>query len=78
MAAQLARDGDWQGADIVVEGRDAAGAPMRLTRSACAVPASLVRRWLIVKGADGQLLLRVVRDFLSSDGVLFTVRGRDQ
>ncbi|HEX2544814.1 MAG TPA: hypothetical protein VHL79_08045 [Ramlibacter sp.] len=77
LAAQLAKDNDWQASDVVVAGVDKDGGAVRLTRAQAAVPASLVRRWLIVKGGNGEPLLRVVGDFISGDGVLFTVRARD-
>lgn len=44
---------------------------MRFVRRESAVPASLVRRWLVVKDARGAPRLAVVRDFVSSDGFLF-------
>jgi hypothetical protein len=76
--AQLAASEGWDDADVVVEGLDQSGNPMSLTRRQAAVPGSLVRRWLVVRDAQGVALLKVVRNFVSSDGFLFTVRERDK
>jgi hypothetical protein len=76
--SQLAASEGWDDADVVVEGLDQSGNPMRLTRREAAVPGSLVRRWLVVRDAQGVALLKVVRNFVSADGFLFTVRERDK
>jgi hypothetical protein len=76
--AQLAEAEGWDDADVVIEGLDQSGKPMALARRQAAVPGALVRRWLVVRGAGGEPLLRVVRTFVSADGFLFTVRVRDR
>jgi hypothetical protein len=74
--AGLAVAGCWTNDDVVLAGTDALGRPMQLTRGQAAVPASLVRRWLVVRDAEGQPRLAVVRDFVSGDGCLFTAPAR--
>jgi hypothetical protein len=76
--SELATAQSWTDADVVIEGSDADGKEVRITRSAAKVPGSLVRRWLVVRDRDGMTKLRVVRDFISGDGFLFSVRARDQ
>jgi hypothetical protein len=76
--AHLAATEGWDDGDVVVEGTDADGKPMAMTRRQAAVPGALVRRWLVVKDSQGHPLLRVVRTFVSADGFLFTVRQRDK
>ena len=71
LVANLAAAGGWSDHDVVLTGTDGHGCPMRFVRRESAVPASLVRRWLVVKDARGAPRLAVVRDFVSSDGFLF-------
>jgi hypothetical protein len=76
--AQLAESERWDDDDVVIEGLDQSGKPMSLTRRQAWVPGALVRRWLVVRDANGQPLLRVMRTFVSADGFLFSVRDRDR
>jgi hypothetical protein len=76
--ANLALTEGWTDEDVVVEGLDASGNPMTISRRQAAVPGALVRRWLVVKDAQGTALLQVVKTFVSADGFLFSVRERDQ
>lgn len=70
---RLAAAGGWHDDDVVLSGTDGHDLPMRIERvQAAAVPGSLVRRWLLVKDARGGPRLKVVRDFVSGDGCLFT------
>ena len=71
--AEFALAGSWNGEDVVVAGTDGDGHVLRISRTQASVPASLVRRWLLVRDGHGRPRLKVVRDFVSGDGYLFTV-----
>lgn len=72
----MAAAGGWADDDVVLAGTDEHEAAMCLSRAQAAVPTTLVRRWLLVKDALGEPRLRVVRDFVSGDGFLFTAPAR--
>jgi hypothetical protein len=76
MIARLAIAGCWTDDDVVLTGTDALGRPLRISRGQAAVPASLVRSWLVVRNAEGQPRLTVVGDFVSADGCLFRAPSR--
>lgn len=74
--AGLAMAGHWMDEDTVLAGTDAHGHALLISRAQALVPASLVRSWLLIKDGNGQPRLRVVGDFVSGDGFLFTAKRR--
>lgn len=74
LVAALAAAGQWTDEDVVLAGTDAHGRALLISRAQALVPASLVRRWLLIKDGAGVPRLVVVREFVSGDGCLFTAK----